>query len=538
MPSRYEEGNPQTAKICLVGEAPSNEEIRRDRPFVGPSGRLLDSLLQAAGLRRAELYLTNAFEDALTKRGKEFTIRGSYDPVMDNHGFTPYGMKLLEEGLFKRLATFGGNVIVPVGGVSLQALTEHKEIMKWRGSILPTVVGKKCVPTVHPAAVLRGQPLWKYYIHRDLKRAKEESSSAELNLPERQLHIQPNYGEAMSYLASLLNEDTVAFDIEVGKGELSCIGFSHDPAYAMCIPFTGPEVRWSVVQERDLMVAIATVLGSHEVRKVNQNILFDMQFLLNKYGIHTRGEVECHMCAHSIMFPDFPMGLDFQCSWWTREPYYKDEGKQWKKAIKNWPEWWRYNCKDAAVSLEIWQVLEPMLHDEGFWDQYRETMEMFPALMFMQSHGVKVDHERLVIEKERAEKELAALRAELISVADYEINPNSPKQLMKYFYEHKKITPYVNRKTGQPTVDDTALQRIINRYHLPEAMLIQKIRRLGKLVGTYMDVTLDEDARVRCSYNPRGTTTGRLSSSQTIFGTGMNLQNVHPQFRSFLVSDQ
>jgi DNA polymerase-1 len=114
---------------------------------------------------------------------------------------------------------------------------------------------------------------------------------------------------------------------------------------------------------------------------------------------------------------------------------------------------------------------------------------------------VKVDHERLVIEKDRAEKELAALRAELISVADYEINPNSPKQLIKYFYEHKKITPYVNRKTGQPTVDDTALQRIINRYHLPEAMLIQKIRRLGKLVGTYMDVTLDEDARVRCSYN-------------------------------------
>jgi probable DNA metabolism protein len=50
----------QGAQIMLVGEQPGDEEDLKGEPFVGPAGRLLDTLIEAAGLERTELYVTNA----------------------------------------------------------------------------------------------------------------------------------------------------------------------------------------------------------------------------------------------------------------------------------------------------------------------------------------------------------------------------------------------------------------------------------------------------------------------------------------------
>ncbi|MEA2293166.1 MAG: uracil-DNA glycosylase, partial [Solirubrobacteraceae bacterium] len=55
----FGEGQPR-ARLMLVGEAPGDREDREGRPFVGPAGRELDRALEAAGLARDEVYLTNA----------------------------------------------------------------------------------------------------------------------------------------------------------------------------------------------------------------------------------------------------------------------------------------------------------------------------------------------------------------------------------------------------------------------------------------------------------------------------------------------
>jgi len=47
------------ARIMLVGEQPGNDEDLSGKPFVGPAGRLLDASLAAAGIDRAEVYVTN-----------------------------------------------------------------------------------------------------------------------------------------------------------------------------------------------------------------------------------------------------------------------------------------------------------------------------------------------------------------------------------------------------------------------------------------------------------------------------------------------
>ena len=92
---------------------------------------------------------------------------------------------------------------------------------------------------------------------------------------------------------------------------------------------------------------------------------------------------------------------------------------------------------------------------------------------------------------------------------------------------------YLRRQDhGRPGV-----AKIFRRDGRKEAKLLQEYRGLDKLFSTYLEVGYDSDKRLRCSYNSRGTWSGRLSSSQTVFGTGIQHQNIPPDFRGFMVSD-
>jgi len=163
----------------------------------------------------------------------------------------------------------------------------------------------------------------------------------------------------------------------------------------------------------------------------------------------------------------------------------------------------------------------------------------------MMTRGIKVDHDRLAGVKKDVDRQMLALEEQISEKCGRWVNPNSPKDCKAYFYIEKGIPPYTKyvKNTGKSTitVDDKALQRIARgtsaRKGLFEAKLMQDYRRLRKLKGTYLDIVFDKDSRMRCSYNPRGTKFGRLSSSKTVFGTGMNMQNLPEAFLGFLVSD-
>ena len=296
--------------------------------------------------------------------------------------------------------------------------------------------------------------------------------------------------------------------------------------------------RWTLEQEEEIWLLIAAILASPQILKIGQNLIFDISFLLQQMNIHTSGPVGDTMIAHHIMFPDFLKGLDFLCSMHTREPYYKDDGKFWKNPGTDIRNFWIYNAKDSVVCFEMWFLFVDMMKKDGFWQTYCDTVEMFPSLLYMMIRGIAIDTERLEDTKKQVAARLKEKEDELEEVADYSFNPASPKQCQEYFYIHKSINPYISRATNRPTTDDKAMSRIFRRYGLKEAKLVQEIRSLSKLQGTYLEVQFDKDGRIRCSYNPRGTTTGRLSSSKTIFGTGMNLQNLHPDFKGFLVADK
>lgn len=542
MTTPWEEGD-ASRPICVLAEAPSKVEMSWGRPLVGPSGDVFNDCLHAAGLGRNQCYILNLWPFMVSTNRVGDIYKGDTLLWSATKGITDAGRQAAADQLDK-LDHFQGNVIASLGRPAFHLLSNSKKpIMKWRGSPLwSEEFNRKYIPTIHPAATIHGTYHWRYIIQNDMAKLSGEVDSRELKLPQRELLIAPRLADVYHYFNACREAKRFATDLEVINHQVSCFSLSFDPKQAMTVPFVGPDGApyWSEEDELTIWRWYAGIMADEGIMKVNQNIVgFDAPFLLDKCHIHTRGPIGDTMIAQHIIYPHFSKGLDFIASWHTREPYWKDEGKVWKPNHKiDWPTFQRYCGKDSAVALEAWDILERELTDGGYWPTYNMTIEMKDVLAYMTIRGLMVDKTRLEETKIKLEATIAEKQAALDGLtADWgPLNPNSPKACQAYFYEHLGLPPYKN-VGGGITTDDKAMSRII-RKAVPgskEAKLVQEIRAVRKLKGTYIDVKLDPDNRLRCSWNPRGTWVGRLSSSKTIFDTGMNLQNLHPEFKGFIV---
>ena len=527
------------APICIVGEAPGSEEAKAGRPFVGASGKLLDRMLAGAGILRSDCYITNVIKVQPSKNNIAVYLDLSKGKVVETQEYREY-----EQYLFEELAGCKANVFVPVGAVSLYALTRLKGITKWRGSILTLrtdsveLNGRKCIPCIHPAAALR-QYIWQYHIQRDLRRVKQQSTYPEVRLPKRELEIRPSFDRCVAYLTEILERHKiVAYDIEVKNLHTSCVGFSTRPDHAICIPFIDSKGDYFTTwQEGEVWRLITKVLENKNIVKVAQNAIFDATFLHREYGIRVR-PVEDTMVAHGILFPEFPKGLDYQTSTLTDEPYYKEDGKMVIKGLSNNDDqFWIYNCKDAAVLMEILPKELHLLEGMGNHEVYQIYCRMIEVLAYIQEKGIKVDLESLRNSAGTIKARMVELEALFEQETKPGLNPRSPKQLCDFYYKEKKFAPYLNRKTGGVTTDTDAMKRLA-RKGAPGVKTLQEYKKLQKLSSSYLEVELDKDGRLRGSYNPVGTITGRLSSSTTIWQTGLNMQNMPPDMRAFLFADE
>lgn len=529
---------PPDAKIMIIGESWGSNEAGafartgRHTPFCGMAGELMDKLLHAAGIMRSSVYVTNVIREQPPGNDASCFIKfGPSGPAYTAE------YKAYERYLYNEIESVRPNVLVPTGNIALYALTGKTAITKRRGSILESTIGGhtfKVIPTIHPAAALR-QYIWTHFIAFDFKRIKEESSFPEVRLPVRKLHIRPSYLDAINYMKNIKN--IVGFDIEVVNEEVSCFSLAPDPFDAMSIPLRerGNDY-YTLDQEAQIWLTLAGILQDPSVLKIGQNIVFDATFVFRKLGLRVEPVADT-MVACATAYPDFPKGLDFITSIWTREPYYKDEGKKWFKFGGSDDTFWQYNAKDSAVCFEAMPKLMEELERQGNGDTYARQTGIIQPLVYMQERGIRVDTKGMQDASKEAEERLSALESELHSVCGYALNANSPKQLANHFYVKKGIKPYVNRKTGGVSTDRDALKRLA-RKGLREATIMLESRKLSKLKGTYYDMQLDTDGRLRCAFNPVGTRTGRLSSSQTIFGTGGNMQNLPPQMLRFLLADE
>jgi DNA polymerase-1 len=155
-------------------------------------------------------------------------------------------------------------------------------------------------------------------------------------------------------------------------------------------------------------------------------------------------------------------------------------------------------------------------------------MSMFEPVLEAMIRGVRVDVAQRSAFAAELKREIASREAFFADILGHPLNPRSPLQMKRLFYEDLKQKEVFNRKTGTVTLNDEALQKIALREPLlrPLVRAISEHRSLGVFLATCVEARLDSDSRLRCSYNIAGTETFRLSSSQNAFDSGLNLQNV------------
>lgn len=526
-----------SARIAIVGDAPGQQEEVFGKPFVGSAGNLLEQCMHSAGIARAECYLTNVI--------KERPAGNDIEPFYNRKGFSKAGydyVQLLKE----ELKGVQSNVIVAVGNVALAALCGKNSVSKWRGSVLESTLlpGRKVIPIIHPASAIR-EYLFKWYIIADMRRISLNSQFPEIRRVKRNIMLRPSFLESVAYLEKMYYEPKVGFDIEVVNQEVSCFSVGPSNLESIVIPLAHrpngyTQNYWTDGEEVRIMKELDHLLDSPNATIVGQNIMFDTSFMTKKYGMIAKAKLADTMIGHHITYYEFPKGLDFICSIYADEPYYKDEGKIWKNPDVKDEEFWLYNGKDTCITMEAWPLIEREMEAKKTRNTYEFTMELFDVLLYMQMRGIKADRTRLAEARKNVLEKIDNFQAELNTKATKhgiaELNVNSPKQCSSYFYVTLAHKPIISRKTGSVTTDDKAMTKL-ERKGCREATLVKEIRGLRKLEGTYLDIEFDADSRLRCSYNAAGTTTGRLSSSQTIFGTGANFQNIPPEFKTFLVAD-
>lgn len=535
----YDQIKPE-AKICFVADFPSYADQQVNQGYSDSAGSTLVQCMGHAGMSMAEASLIFLIPEACSQAEslRYWTPKG---------GFTVSATKHFEN--FKeRLQEANANVYVPLGEMAMQALVSKKGITKWHGSILESIDfygNVKVIPTIDPRSAIR-QYLFRYYISSDLKRVKEECITPKLNLPDRKLIVQPSFTESCAFLDQCLLEKQVAVDIEVYKMEVSCISFATSPTLCMSIPF---DSRWTIEEEATLWRKVAAVLENEKVEKIFQNGMFDISFLFARNKINTVGYIHDTMVKHNLNYPDFPKGLGFITTLYTREPYYKDEGKTWFNDLKSGSgsidQFYIYNAKDSAVCFEANGPISKELQKFGNVETYEFNQRLFRPLLYMMARGILIDEAALAEHRKEAKETRDKLQERLNDLCGFALNVSSPMQCKKFFYDIMKYKPQTKKskdpKTGQRkesiSTDDKAMKRLIRMYGSEEAKLVTQIRKYRKLIGTYLEVNYDSDKRLRCSFNMAGTSTGRLSSSETIFGTGTNLQNLPKSFKKFLIAD-
>jgi len=536
------------ANLAIVGEQPGIKEVmgRPPKPFIGPAGQGLDECLLMAKISRHEIYLTNVIKDL----DKPLASYINFNWRKGSWSISEAGWNYIHE-LRDELSNLPNlNCVVALGNVALVTLCSRLGISKWHSSVLESTLipGLKVIPTFHPATFI--PPKFNYInkplITEDLRKALHESQFKELRRTPRNIRIKPSFNESVNDLNYCyevgLRGQPITFDIEVINGEVDCISFSWSATDSISIPFRYQRGDYFTVdQEYEIMLLIAKILDEKRIAKRGANIIFDTQFMLRKYGIVTRGEVHCTQIAQKILFPDLPAGLDQVCRQYTDVPYYKQDGKKWMKIQGgSWEEWWNYNGMDSIIPNDAFPKEYEELIKQQNVETYERQRKLIPILTYMGERGIRVDVDGMMKYKEDQLKELDNKLEELNKAVGHELNPNSPKQIMNYFYKELGITPYKKRNTKgkyTETSDVDALKRLARRGY-EAARIILDIRALNKRISTYLNIgKIDNDGRYRSSYKPVGTETGRLASGETIFGKGGNQQNWPHDLLRFFIFD-
>lgn len=502
-------GNPN-AKIMFIGEAPSYDEEVAGKPFVGPAGRILDEVCRNTGLNRNACWITNVFKYMIVpqmKKGKKIPAF-----VRAEQANIDVQKSILE--LRTEIDQIKPNVIVLLGGTALWALFGKDKITQYRGSIL-SCWNYKCIPTYHPAAVLhedesRGNYWQKIIIETDLRRVIKQSEFPEIKRPSRNLVICRNSAHLADFIQrgkdrvkKLGRPLKLAIDIEALQCIPVCISFAWDKTEGICVPLWNHTkiTRISEIPTSDLVslwFMMNKLMQDEDFLPIGQNFKYD-EDKIRRLGFRVRKLYSDTMLKAFAINPELSVSLAFNTSLYTEEPYYKDEGLEFDYTKHPIDDLLYYGAKDAPVTLEIDDAMEPdlvELNQVEFYNNFLMQLHYLYSDIENVGMAIKGENRTALLKKYIGWSE--QLTYELWKLTGTTVNIRSPKQVAVLLYEVLKMP----RREG---VGEEVLTRLLGNAIKKDRdrdvitnILTQ--RRVDKTIGSYLMAMPDYDGRMRTSY--------------------------------------
>jgi uracil-DNA glycosylase family 4 len=524
-------------RIAIVGESPGRLEVAKGRPFIGPSGQVMDAVLSEHGIDRQQTLVTNAFNCHYSEQ--------DFDKP------PPEAIEACRPRLLHEMEQVGVDTAITVGAIAAKALIDTKTgITKLRGGAPKRssyADGVTVIPTFHPAYALRDQSKFRYIV-QDIAKIKPGGVWGTWKDPEIEVVHSPAIG--LKYV-NLLNKEKdqapLVCDTESGADkedtfeggikEVLCVGIWYAEGNKVIV-FT-PESLDKF--NRKLLGKVLMARGIDA-----QNGKYDVSRCLNVYfGVDEVLDIPVYfdtMLAHYCL--DEGKGvhsLDYMAMEYLDAPDHKgilheamEEGKKRAKAERKkqglplkgifvgtnfaWvdkPTLYWYNALDVYTTKLLRDKFKVDLVADNVNGLHDWLMKISGMLVHVETNGMAVDLDYNMQLEVKYRQMLDS-----IDLGAQDINPNSPLQVKKYLETIGVKVESTNKTTLKMLAEQAELSGREDVAAFCNGLL--EHRGASKMMGTYVTGIRKAliDGVIHPTFLLHGTTSGRPSCR------GPNLQNI------------
>jgi DNA polymerase-1 len=290
------------------------------------------------------------------------------------------------------------------------------------------------------------------------------------------------------------------------------MGIADSPKHGVAFELIkGRKPLYSPDSELEIWQSLNKVLSTKDL--IMQNAAYDITVLWHNNKIFCKNLIADTMIATHVCWPEVPRNLGFQASICLNVPSWKH--LQFEAAAF-------YNASDAANTYGIWEFMKTEIEKLGQEKVFKDEMaQIYPSIM-LQVQGLYVDNEKRLKMKEETESSLKILEDQLEEEIGRKVNFGSYKQLQQLLFIDMSLPVQFKRRKSindaqKMTSDEEALKKLFRQTGNPVLEKIMKVKKLTKLLTSFINITTSPQSRVHTSYNITGITMQRQKGKHLIY---------------------
>ena len=507
----------------VLGAAPGRDEVKQGVNFVGPSGRILNNVLEWHDVPREDLFVANAVACK----------------TPNNREPTPEELECCWPRLQYELTESGVARLLTLGRTARDAMLPHLSLLSataTRGMWYPCGKSRQILPSWHPAYILRGQEDAIYDLAADVWKfaniAPEPFRYPEYWVLSSLRELQAAIDEMLAAEQPIgIDAETTNIDMqrsapnEFWDGYILCLGFHYKPHQAYIVPEELFNRRPALAILRKLFEAPHGLYG--------HNVKYDFNYAHRYYDTIGEPLKEGHiaddtMLMHYVLNEVGALSLKEQSKFRLNAPDWEGILHRYlkKPEVESYSHvprgvLYRYLACDITTTVQLRSMYEKELRKQGLYDSpYRNVL--IPSVNELQ----RAEYAGMPVLEEQVDKVAAmmlqstedarvALQQEAAKVGVEDVNPNSPKQLAVVFYDKLGFPPQRGRKIKPRSTNKEVLAKWKAMYKgQPILDALSTYRYWWKRYKTYalgIPKNMDHNGHAHFSFNLAGTETGRIT---------------------------